>query len=424
LKYKLQPGYTFINGSNLNGIKTKTLKDGKLERLLQFLNVTELKIDNITKFIISIYKKVKIDDYSEDILNLLRDMINLGLDNPIMRSNWEQSELNFLVETYEHYCRQFNNVTQAKLMKLINYKMVDGIAIDMNETSAKSNYTGIQGFEDKVSQIVTDILTKFNTNINTNIITHEATNEQLNTNNSFKNDSIYFNYQKILMAKHHINIMRLHIDAKTTPASLFFNRFPQPFYAHDNDFVEKYNSRIIEFQTNVMNDIIEFSQSKIVKFENDLNNHINLIANKPIDFNSIIENKYKQIEFEKRDYFESKMNKARRCISKPFRVFIKSKNTKDNNNTSVCHNSTLNQSSSSHPYVNSSFNGNNNNHNSNANSPSEFTNHSNRSDNFNNRLISTPNRNKKLSNNNHYNGGRYSNYQENNYNSRRVGFRQ
>jgi hypothetical protein len=225
------------------------------------------------------------------------------------------------------------------------------------------------------------------------------------------------------MAKHHINIMRLHIDAKTTPASLFFNRFPQPFYAHDNDFVEKYNSRIIEFQTNVMNDIIEFSQSKIVKFENDLNNHINLIANKPIDFNSIIENKYKQIEFEKRDYFESKMNKARRCISKPFRVFIKSKNTKDNNNT-VFHNSTLNQSSSSHPYVNSSFNGNNNNHNSNANSPSEFTNHSNRSDNFNNRLISTPNRNKKLSNNNHYNGGRYSNYQENNYNSRRVGFRQ
>jgi hypothetical protein len=69
--------------------------------------------------------------------------------------------------------------------------MVDGIAIDMNETSAKSNYTGIQGFEDKVSQIVTDILTKFNTNINTNIITHGASNEQSNTNNSFKNDSIY-----------------------------------------------------------------------------------------------------------------------------------------------------------------------------------------------------------------------------------------
>jgi hypothetical protein len=163
----------------------------KLERLLQFLNVTELKIDNITKFIINIYKKVKIDDYSEDILNLLRDMINLGLDNPLMRSNWEQSELIFLVETYEHYCRQFNNVTQAKLMKLINYKMVDGIALDVNETSAKSYCTGIQGFEDKVSQIVTDILTKFNTNINTNIITHGASNEQSNTNNSFKNDSIY-----------------------------------------------------------------------------------------------------------------------------------------------------------------------------------------------------------------------------------------
>jgi hypothetical protein len=212
--------------------------------------------------------------------------------------------------------------------------------------------------------------------------------------------------------------MRLHIDAKTTPASLFFNRFPQPFYAHDNDFVEKYNKRIIEFQTNVMNDIIEFSQSKIVKYENDLNSHINLIANKPNDFNSIIENKYKQIEFEKRDYFERKMNKARRCISKPFRVFIKSKNTKDTNNTSVFHNSTLNQSSSSHPFVNSSFN-------NNASSPSDFTNHSNRSDsNFNNRQISTPNLNKRSSNNNHYNGGRYSNYQENNYNSRRVGFRQ
>jgi hypothetical protein len=145
------------------------------------------------------------------------------------------------------------------------------------------------------------------------------------------------------------------------------------------------------------------------------------------DFDSIIENKYKQIESEKKDYFERKMNKGRRCITKPFRVFMKSKNTKNNNSTSILHNSIQNQSNSSNHFNNSFLNGSNNNnfHNNNARSPSDYNNHSNYYENNNyNRPLSTPNVYRNKRSNNSYNGGRYLNYQESNNGSKRVGFRQ
>ena len=46
------------------------------------------------------------------------------------------------------------------------------------------------------------------------------------------------------------------------------------------------------------------------------------------------------------------MNKAELCITKPVRMFMKSKNTKKDNNTSFIHNLTLNQSSNSSNYFN------------------------------------------------------------------------
>jgi hypothetical protein len=42
-----------------------------------------------------------------------------------------------------------------------------------------------------------------------------------------------------------------------------------------------------------------------------------------------LEAKCRQIEFEKKNYFEIKTNKARRCIAKPFKVLVKSKNARN-----------------------------------------------------------------------------------------------
>jgi hypothetical protein len=47
------------------------------------------------------------------------------------------------------------------------------------------------------------------------------------------------------------------------------------------------------------------------------------------ELDSILEAKCRQIEFEKKNYFEIKTNKARRCIAKPFKVLVKSKNARN-----------------------------------------------------------------------------------------------
>ena len=87
--------------------------------------------------------------------------------------------------------------------------------------------------------------------------------------------------------------MNLHKDNKSTPASLFFNRFPEPFFGHDIEFIQAYNKRIVEFQTNVMNDIILFSEKKIAIYEEIIEKHISSINDKPFNFNNLKENKFK-----------------------------------------------------------------------------------------------------------------------------------
>jgi hypothetical protein len=42
-----------------------------------------------------------------------------------------------------------------------------------------------------------------------------------------------------------------------------------------------------------------------------------------------IQSELDSIEFEKKNYFEIKTNKARRCIAKPFKVLVKSKNARN-----------------------------------------------------------------------------------------------
>ena len=157
------------------------------------------------------------------------------------------------------------------------------------------------------------------------------------------------------MCKHHINIMNLHKDNKSTPASLFFNRFPEPFFGHDIEFIQAYNKRIVEFQTNVMNDIILFSEKKIAIYEEIIEKHISSINDKPFNFNNLKENKFKDIELKNKDYFENKINKARRCIAKPFDVKLKPKDTNTLNGASR-NDSGSNASTSFNHLLNSSFN--------------------------------------------------------------------
>ena len=68
------------------------------------------------------------------------------------------------------------------------------------------------------------------------------------------NNSKQFNnlIDKKLRYNNHMMLFNTHIERKTTPPSLFFNRFPAPFLADDESFLKKYNDIIENLQINIM----------------------------------------------------------------------------------------------------------------------------------------------------------------------------
>ena len=265
-----------------------------------FVNFNNLTKEKLIDFIATMFEKIKFDDYNQDVLCLLTDMINLGLDNTIMQLNLNQTDLNHFVRIYESYVSNFNVNTQIKMKKQIRFRLDNDIAVssissEQHVISIDDNPTFKQLVDDKVKEIFNDKLTSLNTTINSQSINSQSVLKGCNfqTSPSLDDNILKFNYQKILMCKHHINIMNLHKDNKSTPASLFFNRFPEPFFGHDIEFIQAYNKRIVEFQTNVMNDIILFSEKKIAIYEEIIEKHISSINDKPFNFNNLKENKFK-----------------------------------------------------------------------------------------------------------------------------------
>ena len=291
--------------------------------LLDYLEINDLSKDNIIKFIKKIFEKIKFEDYNDDILTMLKDMINLGLDFPLMQINLDQNDLFFFCSIYEKYIQQYNTDTQLKMKELVRFIIVDNKLIDQNSKKEQSSIEKL--INDKVLELFNEKLTSLNTQINSSMNISVNNNETHQNKPFYSDDLIRFNLEKMIMAKHHINIMKLHIENNTTPASLFFNRFPLPFYAHDVEYIEKYNQRIKEFQNNVMNDIIHFSEKKIQFYQQSIDSCMDSVVGKPDNFNELILKKLKEVEIKNKDYFDRKMNKARRCIAKPFRVIEKSK---------------------------------------------------------------------------------------------------
>lgn len=170
------------------------------------------------------------------------------------------------------------------------------------------------------------------------------------------------NIKKKLKMLNHINIMKLHLSSNTTPPSLFFNRFPQPFFPDSQDFVNRHNNRITQFQIDTINDIISTCNQKITECENKILN--NLQEDK---MNQIITDIQIKKDLELKPGFQKRTEAATRCIAKPFetRIFSQDNTNNNINNTNTSNNSiNSNYSGYSHRSNNRSvYNNNNNNYN-------------------------------------------------------------
>ena len=88
---------------------------------------------------------------------------------------------------------------------------------------------------------------------------------------NYKDDNYIKNcFNKIKRYENHIKLFKSHIGNGSSPPSLFYNRFPVPFLADDENYVEDYNDLINEFQTKAMNLSIKYLYKRISKNEEKL----------------------------------------------------------------------------------------------------------------------------------------------------------
>ena len=127
--------------------------------------------------------------------------------------------------------------------------------------------------------------------------------------------------------RQHVDVMRFHLQSKTTPKSLFFNRFPEPFIKNDEKFIEEYNTIIETCQTNIIKLIMSHFNDGIPKLEKEISDYIETFKEveelKDVDHDllykeckSIVEGPFSTLtKFIKRSNW-----KAEQCKSRPFTV--------------------------------------------------------------------------------------------------------
>jgi hypothetical protein len=107
----------------------------------------------------------------------------------------------------------------------------------------------------------------------------------------------------------HIRIAETHLENGTTPPSLFFNRFPVPFLADDQAYLDVYNDLCEDFQHKALKQNIFSLQSRIATLGEELNN-LKHKHNIPEDFFIQLESKVKN---KLQDIFERNSNKCLRA---------------------------------------------------------------------------------------------------------------
>lgn len=69
--------------------------------------------------------------------------------------------------------------------------------------------------------------------------------------------------RRAIKKENHIKILQFHLENNTVPSQLFYRCWPEVFLTYYVVFVDKYNERIKEFATTILNDIIKHLKTQI-----------------------------------------------------------------------------------------------------------------------------------------------------------------
>ena len=138
--------------------------------------------------------------------------------------------------------------------------------------------------EKMVEERVNNLMDQRFRNLNGNgTIMNETVNDKIEIDRVVRNNMHEFRpiirlINRKLRYENHIAINQVHLSNKSTPNSLFYNRFPLPFFNEDESFVNKQNKLIERYQVDTLELIkehlnlrLEDIEDKIGTMKNDLN---------------------------------------------------------------------------------------------------------------------------------------------------------
>ena len=334
---------------------SKTISNGYYSRqkgsaskdYMQFIGtffINDLQPDekefNEKNFLIWYYHMIKLLEDKNLIEDLYKDKNNINI-------------YDFLSKVINANGRFNNDVTgldeeKVKQLRIIQSKM---ICVFSSHNDYITNLV-----HNRVDMITASKLNHSN-NLNLSDTDIEFNNLIKNHFNIFKNLINMIN--KKIRFESHKYICLFHIQNGSTPSSLFYDRFPRPFFQDSEEFVNNYNQLIKEFQKNTLNiikneidDRLKVINDKINDISNELSNN-EIISDQNIDIDKLIvfinNCESKQLN----EFIIKAKNKAQRAIQKPF-TCIKQNNINDNNsNDKIASDNEKNDTLFS---INSSFN--------------------------------------------------------------------
>jgi hypothetical protein len=185
---------------------------------------------------------------------------SLNIDNPFVSSpiivnnyhnlNSNASQSNNLNTCLESNDNSSNNLFQDSHNSSQFFKNLENLF--------KRLETLENGFGEKIEQLIHDkITTEFSKHLG---IDKNLSSDQLV---QFTN-KLEFTHKSMIRNDNHIKILQTHLDNKTAPASLSFQRFPKPYRPFSQNYVDKSNEILSKCQMDKSNEILVIIQQIII----------------------------------------------------------------------------------------------------------------------------------------------------------------
>ncbi len=200
---------------------------------------------------------------------------------------------------------------------------------------------------------------------------------------------IYQELEKKLINDNHITNFKIHLEKKTVPSSLFFDKFPKPFLPCDKSYVDSFNILICEFQVKALNLAILSCETKITGIISNLTK-IKSKYTQVADIESIFKDIEEQAAENNQDRFRKSATKINSYVPRAYNVKPSTQQSSNNNDSRTRNRKRLNFDFS-HNSDNTSYNNTYNNRNKRM----HFNNNSNKTVGYNQRGRGN------LNNNNH-----------------------